>query len=205
MMELDYIFHCRDVLWAIVFGISIVYISNGLILLQKAYLIVCRQKWVLYVGIPSMVPQLAYPIFSVCFTYVTIETEAGCVAHYPPAIIWYWLGITLPLNLLLSAIFCYVSFRQYRTHGSDAWRRLARDGVQAMCLAVLCNIFCWFVIAFQIGGINADLLFPGDWVIVSTILTHHCQNMRQVTNFSHRPKISYLHGSSQIGIASSRI
>ncbi|KAI9592259.1 hypothetical protein BDF19DRAFT_452344 [Syncephalis fuscata] len=205
MVQLGIFFTCRYVLWAIVFGITVVYTCNGLIVLQKTYLILCRQKWVLYVGIPSILLQMPYPFLSIFYTYITLEAETGCVAHYSSFLMWYWFSITIPLNVIFSIIFCRIAFQQYRTYGSDAWKRLARDGIQAMCLAVFCNIFCYFCIEFQVGGVNADLLFPGDWVIVSTILTHHCQNIRRVTNLSHRPKTSYIPGQSQFHIASSAI
>ncbi|KAI9591179.1 hypothetical protein BDF19DRAFT_456083, partial [Syncephalis fuscata] len=182
LMELGSVFNCRHTIWFIGFGISISYFCNSLILLQKAYLIFDRQKWVAYVGIPLTLSHLVYGFLIVFYSFSLLTADSGCVFNYPPFFLWYWFGTAVLINLLFSSIFYYVALQQYRQYGLDAWKRLARDGIQAMCLAVLCNIICCICIIFHIVGGNTDLLFLADWVLVSTILIRHCRTVKSKTS-----------------------
>src|SRR5689334_4383769 len=95
--------------------------------------------------------------------FITLEVDIDCIIHYPYFTVWYWFATAFPLNIIFSTIFCHVAFQQYRQHGKDAWKRLARDGVQAMCSAALCNIICCVVAVLQAFGPNSDLLLVADW------------------------------------------
>ncbi|KAI8050223.1 hypothetical protein BDF22DRAFT_143354 [Syncephalis plumigaleata] len=201
LMQLGLVFNCRDTVWTIGFGMSIANFSNGLIVLQKAYLVLYRKKWIIYVSIPLMLMQVCYIVFIMLNCYATLDPDYGCIIHYPYFIIWYWFASTVPLNVIFSSIFCYVSYKQYKLYGSDAWKRLAKEGIQTMCLAVFCNVGCCTAIALQIGGTNADLFFPLDWMIVNIILLRHCQNMSRNTSSSHQPKTEYILNLSQIATA----
>jgi hypothetical protein len=110
-----------------------------------------------------MLPQLCYGIFIMVWAYISLDDNSACVMHYPSFIPWYWFGAVASINSLFSFIFCRVAYRQYRIFGSDSWRRLTHDGIQTMCLAVLCNIVCCFFIITRIGGNYSDILFPIDW------------------------------------------
>ncbi|KAI9592787.1 hypothetical protein BDF19DRAFT_450891 [Syncephalis fuscata] len=165
---------CRVVVWLVLFKLALVYFFNSLILLQKAYLVLYRKKWIIYISIPFMLMQLGFGVFSIYFSYVKLEAEADCTLHY------------------------------YSVYGSDAWKRLARDGIQAMCLAVFCNLFFCALLMFQIGKSRSDNCFVLDLVIVTTILVNHCQNMRKVSRISNRPKTSYIPGYSQIDTENSK-
>ncbi|KAI8055769.1 hypothetical protein BDF22DRAFT_672115 [Syncephalis plumigaleata] len=194
---------CRILIWSVSFSISISHFCNSMVLLRKAYLILCRQKWVLYLGIPLMVPQLCYGTFIMTLAYISLDDDSACVMHYPAFIPWYWFGAVASINFLFSFIFCRIAYKQYRTFGSDAWRRLARDGIQTMCFAVLCNITCCFFIITRIGGNYSDILFPLDWAIVTTLLVTHCRNLRDVTEISNKPKTDYILHLSAIATARS--
>jgi hypothetical protein len=69
----------------------------------------------------------------------------------------------VPLNVLFSTIFSHVAYKQYRLFGSDAWRRLAKDGIQTMCLVTACNIICGLIMIFEIGGDFSQLSVAVDW------------------------------------------
>ncbi|KAI9592258.1 hypothetical protein BDF19DRAFT_452343 [Syncephalis fuscata] len=195
---------CRVVVWLVLFKLALVYFFNSLILLQKAYLVLYRKKWIIYISIPFMLMQLGFGVFSIYFSYVKLEAEADCTLHYCIYLIYYWLVISIPLNVFFSVIFSRVAFQQYSVYGSDAWKRLARDGIQAMCLAVFCNLFFCALLMFQIGKSRSDNCFVLDLVIVTTILVNHCQNMRKVSRISNRPKTSYIPGYSQIDTENSK-
>ncbi|KAI9592732.1 hypothetical protein BDF19DRAFT_450745 [Syncephalis fuscata] len=171
-MELGFFANCRILIWTSTFGISITYVCNSMILLQKAYLILCRQKWLLYTGIPLLLLQFGYFVATICFAFVVLDIETGCTLHYYMSLIWYWLGVTLPINM-------------------------AQKGVQTMCLAVLCNITCCILLAFQVGGSHSDLYFSVDSIIVNTILVKHCNSTRKPNRIPNRPKTKYVPGYSQ--------
>ncbi|KAI9596562.1 hypothetical protein BDF19DRAFT_437880 [Syncephalis fuscata] len=154
---------CRILIWIGSLSLSCAQFCNSLLLLRKAYIIVYRQKWLLYIGFPLILPQLGYGLFIVFLSYVTTDVGGACGMHYPSFIPWYWFGINAASTILFSTIFCRVAYKQYCQFGSDAWKRLAHNGIQAMCLAVLCNIVCCFLIIFRVAGNYSDMLFPLDW------------------------------------------
>ena len=162
LLLFDIAFNCRHIVWWTIVMIGVSYICNSLILLQKAHLVLLRQRWVLYTGIPLILPQLGYIICNFIFSYITIDADIGCNLYYAKFNIWYWFCMIIPINVLFSSIFCYVAFHQYRTYGSDAWKRLIREGIQTMCLAVLCNLVSCVSLMLQIGGSKSDMFYLVD-------------------------------------------
>ena len=51
MMVSPFNVSCRDIIWYTVAGITITLVCNSIIVLQRAYLVLCRQRWVIIVGI----------------------------------------------------------------------------------------------------------------------------------------------------------
>ncbi|KAI9598608.1 hypothetical protein BDF19DRAFT_182970 [Syncephalis fuscata] len=143
-MFLNFPTNCRIMIWVLTFSISLTMVGNSLILLQKVYLVLCRERWVLYISIPLISPQLAYAFIMIYCDFTTLEEKYGCVLYYPQFLLFYWLSVNLSINILFSAIFCHVALKQYRLFGSDAWKKLARNGIQTMSLAALCSIFVQF-------------------------------------------------------------
>jgi hypothetical protein len=75
----------------------------------------------------------------------------------------YWVAINVPFNVLFSTIFCYIAYAQYKLYGSDIWRRLARQGIQTMCLALLCNTVCAAIVVACNDKTDPDMLIAVDW------------------------------------------
>ncbi|KAI9593055.1 hypothetical protein BDF19DRAFT_449319 [Syncephalis fuscata] len=188
---------CRDIMLVILIGMVLVNPCNSLVLLQKIYLILSRPKWIIYVGILLITIQLSY-ITALFYSTFTFETKVGCVDYYPKIFVWCWLSVSMPGNILFSVLFSRIALKQYRIFGSDMWKRLARDGLQIMFMTVLCNMICSSVIAFRIGGNNAELCFIIDWVVITTLLAKHCEIMCKTSGESNRPKTKYMRGVSQI-------
>ncbi|KAI9596869.1 hypothetical protein BDF19DRAFT_324654 [Syncephalis fuscata] len=119
----------------------------------------------------------SYSLFS--FSPMTIKEYGGCVFNYTDAQSYSWLATVLPVNAFFSAIFSYVVYKQYKTFGLDAWRRLAGDGIQTMCLVILCNIVCGVLLICRAFGEFSDLFFIIDcnWLA--------CQNKRYVQKLQH--------------------
>ncbi|KAI9592011.1 hypothetical protein BDF19DRAFT_239592 [Syncephalis fuscata] len=195
VMVLMYTFfqiNCRTIIWISSFNIAFMMVGNSLILLQKAYLVLCRQKWILYVSAPAIAAQLAYPLIVIYFSFISFKETTGCTIYYLEVILWYWFAVNVPINLLFSAIFCHIALKQYRSFGSEAWKKLARDGIQTMLLATLCSIICSVVIISSKNKINADTLFVVDSVVVTTILINHCRYFGKSTKYTHRPKTEHI-------------
>ncbi|KAI9592018.1 hypothetical protein BDF19DRAFT_452888 [Syncephalis fuscata] len=171
--------NCRVSIWYFIVVIAASSISNTAIMLHKAYLVLLKQQWILIVGIVLMVPQLVFMPFFLAFSWATTELDGGCVVHYSDIVPLYWFGVTIPINILFSGIVSYIAYKQYKAFGSEAWKRLTRDGIQTMCLVVVFNVICATIILSKVIGNYSDMFFVADWVITSTILVHHCATPRK--------------------------
>ncbi|KAI9596913.1 hypothetical protein BDF19DRAFT_437188 [Syncephalis fuscata] len=170
-MLLNFFGNCRIMVWIILFNISFTMISNSLILLQKAYLVLCRQRWILYISTPFIMAQLFFAPIIIYYSFSTLEEKVGCIDYYPQPILWYWFLINVPINILFSYIFCHIALKQYRLFGSDAWKKLARDGIQAMTLATLCNtLFSIFSIMPISKAYSDDFFIIAWWVMIGNCL-----------------------------------
>ncbi|RKP26748.1 hypothetical protein SYNPS1DRAFT_27574 [Syncephalis pseudoplumigaleata] len=136
---------------------------NGIVVLHKAYLALLRRRWVAIVGGLTTAIQLGFTVSVFFSARITTEPYNGCIVHYTDTMIYAWIGTVIPVNLFFSAIFSYVAYSQYRLYGSEAWRRLAKDGIQTMCMVVLCNIVCSVFIASRVFGASTQLFFVVDW------------------------------------------
>ncbi|KAI9597775.1 hypothetical protein BDF19DRAFT_420660 [Syncephalis fuscata] len=113
------------------------------------------------------------------------------------------MAIEAPSQVMLSSIFSYVSYQQYKVFGSKAWKRLARDGILLMCSAILCKMTCGMIIVSNAFGDVSELFVILDWVISATILVHHCNTTRQTSTVEYQPKTMYILHLSQIATANS--
>jgi hypothetical protein len=154
---------CRMTVWLQLIGMSLSMFFNSIILLRKTYLMLFKKKWILYVGSPLIIPQLAYPIVVVFDSTAAIETYRGCVIYYYQFFIWFWVGINIPHNILFSVVFCHAAYKQSLVFGSDTWKRLTFEGLQTMCLSLLCNIISIIIIIFYTGSANKDIFLVIDW------------------------------------------
>ncbi|KAI8050478.1 hypothetical protein BDF22DRAFT_695152 [Syncephalis plumigaleata] len=167
---------CRPVVWFFVIAMTLSSASNSAIVLQKAYIILMQQKQVLILGLLLIIPQVAFmPIFLMS-SWVTTNVNGGCAIHYETFVPFYWFGLTIPINVLFSALFSYIAYKHYKGYGMEAWKELAHDGIQIMCLAVICNIFCATCLVLEVGGKFADMFFVVDWLFTSSILVYHCNS-----------------------------
>ncbi|KAI9594236.1 hypothetical protein BDF19DRAFT_445290 [Syncephalis fuscata] len=176
--------NCRITIRLFQFNMGFIMVCNGLILLQKVYLALCRQKWILYISTPSRRKSWLYDLL-------------------PSFFLWYWFAINVPINILFSIIFCHIALKQYRLFGSEAWKKLARDGIQTMFLVTLCSIICSIIVILLKDKINADTFFIIDYVVVTTILVNHFKNFGKNTKSAHRPKTNHMLNLSQIATATS--
>ncbi|KAI9591691.1 hypothetical protein BDF19DRAFT_454303 [Syncephalis fuscata] len=201
MLILDAGVNCRMLIWSTWYGMPWAQFFNSAILLQKAYLVLCRQKWILYIGIPMLFPQLLHGPIVMYYSYITTDPAGFCGMHFPPFVPMCWFGVIVTINTFFSIIFYRVAYKQYRIFGADAWRRLANDGIQYMCLVALCNILCCTFIVSEVAGNYTDIFFPIDWSISAALIVNHCQSIRNAKGFSNRPKTSHMLRISHIDTA----
>ncbi|KAI9596898.1 hypothetical protein BDF19DRAFT_437135 [Syncephalis fuscata] len=103
-----------------------------------------------------------YTFILIYYSFFTLKAKLGCEVYYPLFfLVLDWSECTH--QRFFSIIFCRVTFNQYRLFGSDAWKRLARDGIQTVCLALLTNLICCTLIISRFDNANRDILFPIDW------------------------------------------
>ncbi|KAI8056141.1 hypothetical protein BDF22DRAFT_674036 [Syncephalis plumigaleata] len=178
--------NCRMIIWSVGFGIGIGTFCNSIILLQKAYIILDKQKLLVYISFPFMLPQLFFSLVMMRFTFIGLEVKDGCTLYYPSFFVWYWIGISAPINTIFSFIFCFFAYKQYRRFGSGTWKQLTNDGIQTIALALFCNALFSVPIVLQLKSFNADHLYVVDWIVVSTILINHCNRMRKMIGFRYR-------------------
>ncbi|KAI9598585.1 hypothetical protein BDF19DRAFT_430777 [Syncephalis fuscata] len=101
--------------------------------------------------------------YAITVSIMCNKGEDGCVIHYPPFLPWYWFLAATPINTFFSAIFSRVAYQQYCVFGSEAWKHLARDGIQTMCLVTFCNVACAICILVEVVGKLSELFFVADW------------------------------------------
>ncbi|RKP07287.1 hypothetical protein THASP1DRAFT_30888 [Thamnocephalis sphaerospora] len=194
---------CRQVLWTAGFGMAFSPICVGVTLLQKAYLVHNRSKWLLTAGIVLLAPQPLITYYAWKSPALMVNT-GGCLVIYPSELPWIKLALDAPINITFSVAFILVVYRQYRLFGSAAWARLVRDGIRTMCLIVFSNLICMLCIVFEAAGLFSEAFFLIDWVVTSALLTHHLSARRSTQNLPHRPRTSHvLHGSLQAAAAPS--
>jgi hypothetical protein len=95
-----------------------------------------------------------------------------------------------PINVIFSVIFIRVVYQQYRKFGADAWIRLAREGIQTMCMVVAVNIFCMLGTLFDAAGTFSPYFFVIDCILTSVLLVHHCS-----TTFKTSSQYSSVHSA----------
>jgi hypothetical protein len=110
-----------------------------------------------------MLPQVGFICVVTFFTIETLVPGSGCVINYPVFVPWYWFGSIAPTNVLFSSVFSYVAYKQDQLFGSDAWMRLAKDGIQTMCLVIACNVTCKVMLPLEVGGESSEFSFIVDW------------------------------------------
>ncbi|RKP08771.1 hypothetical protein THASP1DRAFT_29438 [Thamnocephalis sphaerospora] len=191
---------CRQVTWNIGIGLVVSSLCVSIVLLQKAYIVHERKRWLLAVGGLLLLgqPTIAYMLWT---NPTIIVPSTGCFPVFPFYFPWVKLGLDAPISIFFSIAFLLVVYRQYRQFGSSAWARLMRDGIQTMCLVVFSNAVCMAIAAFEPFGSSSEMFVLVDWVVTSLLLVNHCTNLRATTLSSSPPTNHVLKNFSQIQTA----
>ncbi|KAI9593113.1 hypothetical protein BDF19DRAFT_179179 [Syncephalis fuscata] len=146
--------------WAIPISI----LCYSAILLQKAYIMSHKNRWILVIGIILIILQIATPVmlFNVA-VIVNIDFYRRGHIYYPKIWTSIWFFTSLIVNLFLSSVFSYMAYKQYCTFGSKTWKCLASDGIQFMCLVIICNTICSAIMYVDIFPNLGMLFYFIDW------------------------------------------
>ncbi|RKP05080.1 hypothetical protein THASP1DRAFT_33089 [Thamnocephalis sphaerospora] len=168
---------CRAAIWVVVVGLIISADAANVLLLTKAYLVHQRNRWLLVAGILLIIPS-PLAIWVIWYrSYMVMTPEVGCLVKYPLYFPWLKFGLDAPINIIFSISFLLVVYRQYRQHGSNCWKDLARDGLITMLVVVTSNLICAFGTAFTVLGDLSEMFWVGDWVVTSTLLVEHVRKL----------------------------
>ncbi|KAI8050520.1 hypothetical protein BDF22DRAFT_131488 [Syncephalis plumigaleata] len=157
-------------------------VCNSVILLHKAYLALLRQRWILAVGSLTILLQVGMIGYTLWVLPTAMEPYIGCVVNYTSPMLIAWLITVFPINLFFSGIFSYVAYSQYKIYGTEAWRRLVKDGLRTMCLVVLCNLVCGVFVSSHTFGNATQVFFVIDWVFTSTMLANHYSSISKTAS-----------------------
>jgi hypothetical protein len=155
--------NCRKIHWS--FGILIIVsiLCHSIIIQYRAYLALRQQLWVLIVGSLLNLGHITNVFIIMTDSFMTIEPINGCVTYYSVILPYIYVLCNTPFNAFCFAIFIYVAYLQYRKFGNDSWKRLAKDSIYTMLVALICEITCDIIILFEIFGIASQLFFFINW------------------------------------------
>jgi hypothetical protein len=173
--------NCRELIWICGICLTISPLCVGAVLLQKAYLVHDRNKWLLAIGIILILPQI-YVWYAIWTIPSIMHPDYGCIAIYDACLPLIKRATGTPINVIFSVIFIRVVYQQYKRLGSKAWARLAREGIQTMCMVVAVNIFCMLGIFFGIMGPFSTHLAVVDCIATSVLLIRHCSSILNATS-----------------------
>ncbi|RKP27534.1 hypothetical protein SYNPS1DRAFT_26815 [Syncephalis pseudoplumigaleata] len=161
---------CNKVIWGAVSGLCVSTMSTNSILLERAYLANQRNKWFLLAGILLIVPAPMLLVVTYLHVTPTFNPSSGCYITFNVLFPYFRLLIDLPPNMVFSAAFSIVIYRQYKRFGDRCWKRLAREGMVTMVFVVMSNFTCMVCNVLNVFGEATDVLFIVDWWITTTLL-----------------------------------
>ncbi|KAI9594492.1 hypothetical protein BDF19DRAFT_445031 [Syncephalis fuscata] len=179
--------NCRILGWYFIFVKNLSCFCHSTIILHKVYLALRQQRWILVSGILINLIHLGIVGILLTTSVITIEPFYGCVIYYIDAGPLLCVTTTTPATVFFLCVFSYIAYRQYSKFGLFAWKRLARDGIQAVLLVLFANILCNVLLYFKIGKTFADALFFVDWILTLTILTNYCVDVRNAADSLSSP------------------
>jgi hypothetical protein len=172
---------CRELTWIGSVCLTISAWCTGSVLLQKAYLVHDRNRWLLTIGIILLLPQM-YTCYIFWTTPIIMHPSFSCFMVYSDSFPVIKAAIDIPINVIFSVIFIRVVYQQYRKFGADAWARLAREGIQTMCMVVAVNISCMLIVLFELLGTFSSHFIIIDSIVTSVLLVYHCSTMLETSS-----------------------
>jgi hypothetical protein len=150
---------CRVMVYTMtITGIIIVMISS-IILLERAYLAHCRNRYLLFTGIFLVLlePLALYVLFQTGESTFSLEGE--CYLRFPYYVPVVNFLLIAPVNVVLSVAFLLVVYRKYRRYGGQCWKVLVREGIFIMLLILGSDFLCMICNVFSVLGSSSVVLY----------------------------------------------
>ncbi|KAI9599245.1 hypothetical protein BDF19DRAFT_419538 [Syncephalis fuscata] len=169
---------CIQVIWCSIICLTTSTIAVNTLLLERAYLAHCCNRWVLVMGILFIAPAPVLIYLNWIKIHATFSHKAACYADYPHYFPYVRAALDAPPNIVFSLSFISVIYRQYRRYGGQCWANLVHDGVVVMMLVVTSNLVCFIGNVISVFGEATDYLYVIDWAITTTLLVHNAETIR---------------------------
>ncbi|RKP05307.1 hypothetical protein THASP1DRAFT_32856 [Thamnocephalis sphaerospora] len=171
---------CRQLMWAGAAGMSISDLCISIVLLQKAYAVYNRRRWIL-AFIPLIVIAAPVITYIAWASPVILSPTCGCGFIYPAYFPWLRFGLYVPLDVGFSTVFIIIMHRQLRLFGSSAWKQLKKDGIQTIMCLLISHLICLILLAFALSGNAAGVTMGIDWAIAGLLLPAHIRTTQSTS------------------------
>ncbi|RKP08148.1 hypothetical protein THASP1DRAFT_23810 [Thamnocephalis sphaerospora] len=151
--------------WASVWGAALaITINDGCVsavILQKAYVVHHRPRWMLAFGVLIAV---SLPVI----VYVTVTSPAilgptcACTFLYPSYYPWLRFGFYFPMDIIFSAAFIIAIRRQYLRFKTDIWKQVTQDGIQIILCMATSHLICLILVSFELFGTFSAMVLMVD-------------------------------------------
>ncbi|RKP08147.1 hypothetical protein THASP1DRAFT_30044 [Thamnocephalis sphaerospora] len=153
---------CWASVWAAAVAIAVNDGCVSTVILQKAYVVHQRPRWMLVFG-----PLIGISIPIIAYTTVTSPAVLGptcaCGFLYPPYYLWMRFGFYFPMDVVFSIAFIRVVYRQYRDVKAKLWKRLMQDGIQVILCMATSHLICLLLVTFDVVGSFSVMVIMIDW------------------------------------------
>ncbi|KAI9597996.1 hypothetical protein BDF19DRAFT_463347 [Syncephalis fuscata] len=172
---------CNTLGWAIIAGVTISSSVTNVILFERAYLAYNRPMWFLILGAIMVGGSGPAYVINVWYSSTPRYNEThGCYFKYQSYFPYVRLSLDLPPNIIFSAIFSMVVYRQYKRYQEACWKKLAKDGVLTMLLIIASNIASFIINATNVFKETSDLTYVADWLLTATLLVNNTYNLHML-------------------------
>ncbi|RKP24333.1 hypothetical protein SYNPS1DRAFT_23576 [Syncephalis pseudoplumigaleata] len=169
---------CRHIGWVAAFGLVVSSICVNICLLIKAYAVQRRSKLLLLLGILLIMPN-GVTIWVAWFESPVFNTiDHACIMIFPEFYPIFKASLDIFINVLFSTIFLRVVIGQYRTFGSQCWKRLSSDGMLYLMIVCLSNLLTGIFTTITLLGPMREMVFIVDWVVTSCLLVYQHQQLQ---------------------------
>ncbi|KAI8057085.1 hypothetical protein BDF22DRAFT_669437 [Syncephalis plumigaleata] len=170
----EYALSCRVLSWCVIGSIAISMAASNAIMFERAYIIYQFNRWLLLIGITTIVVPI--PIILV-LTYtrsvIKITADLGCYVeqHFYAYLVYICSGLLT--SSLYSLPFFVALYRRYKIRREIRWRRFLQDGAITMLLIAVSSLACFLLTIINTNGKYNNIVYIIDWIITSTLLVEH--------------------------------
>ncbi|KAI9592819.1 hypothetical protein BDF19DRAFT_467656 [Syncephalis fuscata] len=165
---------CRALIACCTLGMALSNFAINAILLERAYIVRQRSRWILVIGIILNAIQLiTYGLIFFVELKYEYRPSVGCYVKFPLYGPYTRFLVDTPPVLVPSIVFIMSIYQQFRRFKSGCWRRLMKNGIITMMLVIISNLLFAVLLITDVLDDLSMVLYPFDWIITSTILVEN--------------------------------